>query len=76
VIALAGAARLVGSGLDAADPPPVHPVAAIAATSRTIHRRRRDVTFCNVPRGTNLQCNVMVVTTAVVARQSFLHGSR
>jgi hypothetical protein len=45
VTVLAGGSGLVGAGLGALDPPPVHPAAAIAATSRTTHRRRTDVTF-------------------------------
>jgi hypothetical protein len=44
VIVLAGGGVLVGAGLGAVDPPPVHPAAAVAATSRTTHRRT-DVTF-------------------------------
>jgi hypothetical protein len=44
VTVLAGAGGLVGAGLGAVDPPPVHP-AAVAATNRTTHRRRTDVTL-------------------------------
>jgi hypothetical protein len=60
VIVLAGTAGLVGAGVGAGDPPPVHPAVAIAATSRTIHRRRPDVTFAPYrPRRTS-SANVMV----------------
>jgi hypothetical protein len=45
VTVLAGGAKLVGAGLGALDPPPVHPAAAVAATSRMTHRRRTDITF-------------------------------
>jgi hypothetical protein len=44
VTVLADGGGLVGAGLGV-DPPPVHPAAAVAATSRTTHRRRTDVTF-------------------------------
>ena len=45
VTVLAGGGGLVGAGLGALDPPPAHPAAAVAATSRTTHRRHTDVTF-------------------------------
>jgi hypothetical protein len=45
VTVLAGRGGLVGAGLGALDPPPVHPAAAVAATSRMTHRRRTHITF-------------------------------
>jgi hypothetical protein len=67
---LAGGGGVVGAGLGTLDPPPVHPAAVVVApaTSKTIHRRRNDVTFAPYRRSPDSAASSRSTISSVAVR--------